>query len=205
MFRDLGELEHIFEQLDIDSELPGQERLNWICGKNSEFNIRINALMKSVCKLELAHGVTPGKSYQSEILANLYYRIQTCTKPSILKAYLPELKELLFKAYVISLDRRIDSVRKYSLAKNELVEHGSKFRGTNKRNTDALGTLLLQILVENGKKTPAKAVINKLSELADNNHKLIDEVDDEAVYWNKNKKTSFKRISDRLSTLRKRI
>lgn len=207
MFRNLSELEHVFEQLDNDSRLPDQEKLNWICGGNSEFTIRLTALMESIHKRELAHGLAPGKSYQSMILGDLYFRIQTCSKPSILKAYLPELKELLFKAYVISLDRRIDSISHFSYEKSQLAEYGNKFRG-NKRGKNKLNKLLLELLQKHGKDTPADKIINELAECANDKHEIIHEVDEIYVYWytgKSEKKTTIKSIQNTIYDLKKEI
>ena len=206
MFRDLSELEHVFEQLENDCELPIQEKLNWICGKKSESNIRLNALMKSVHKRELAHGIIPGKSYQSKILGDLYYYLETCSKPSKLKASLPELKELLFKAYIIIVNQHIDSISQFSYEKSQFAEHGSKFRG-NKRGKNKLNKLLLALLKEHGKKSVRMQIISKLAELANEGHEIIHEVDAEYVYWYTGKretKTTIKRIQNAIYDLKKR-
>jgi len=207
MFRELSELEHVFEQLKNDSELPIRNNLSWICGKKSEFNRRLTPLMKTVYNRELTHGITPGKSYQSKILSDLHYYLETCAKSSKLKAHLPELKELLFKAYVISLDQRIDSIKQFSYAKNQLAEHGNRFRG-NKRGRNKLSNLLLEVLRKHGKDAPACKIINELNELANEGHELIHEVDDEYIYWysgKKDKRTSIKRVYSAISNLRKSV
>ncbi|MBA2482862.1 MAG: hypothetical protein H0V39_00230 [Nitrosomonas sp.] len=205
MFRELSELEHVFEQLDNDCKLPAEEELNWICGDNSEFNIRLTALMQSVNKLELAHGLIPGKSYQSEILINLGNLLRFCYEPSRLAFSLPELKELLFKAYVISLDRRIDSLSQYSSSKRKGAENWKKFE-ESKRGTDDLTKLLQKILQELGVSASNKNVLKKLKDYAaDENHKLVQEIDDEYVYWGKDKTTSLKSIDNRLSIIRQQI
>lgn len=205
MFRELSELEHVFEQLDNDCKLPAEEELNWICGDNSEFNIRLTALMQSINKLELAHGSIPGKSYQSEILIHLGNLLRFCYEPSRLAFSLPKLKELLFKAYIISLDRRIENLSEYSNSKRKASENWDKFANST-RGTDDLTKLLHKILQELGKSASTEAVFKKLSDYAaDESHKLVQEIDDEFVYWDKNKITSLKSIRNRLSKIRKQI
>src|SRR3989304_280319 len=99
MFDDLGELDDIFYQLDESAQLPDGERLEWICGNNSEFIKRINSLIDAVAKLEQAtidkgvnHGLKIGFSYKSQILAELYFLLSMdCTTPARLLGSLPSL------------------------------------------------------------------------------------------------------------------
>lgn len=215
MFIDLSELEHVFEKLDTESKLPTEERLGWICDLKSEFNKRLTALMRVVNKREQSAGLAAGQSYQSFVLGELYRYLIECSKPSKLKAHLPEFKDLLFKAMIISLDHRVDDLKLYAEGKDQAFKKLKPFDNNDpdkkRRGLDELSLLLKVILEELGEKASGSEVISKLEELAEDmedredRRKLIQEVDrDELiVYWGKDKKTSFVSIRNRLSKLRK--
>jgi hypothetical protein len=217
MFKDLGELEHVFEQLENDSKITTEERLGWICDRKSEFNRRLTALMQEVNRREQSTGLEAGRSYQSAVLSELWLYLGECSKPSKLKAYLPKLKDLLSKAMVISLDHRADSLKQYANEKAKIAENWKKFDNNNpdkkRRGRDKLSLLLLDILRKSGRNISAKEVWEELRRLAESrDNELVYDVDPFCednncyIYWGKdNKPTSFRRLSNRLSELKKEI
>jgi len=145
MFDDLGELDDIFYQLDESAQLPDGERLEWICGNNSEFIKRINSLIDAVAKLEQAtidkgvnHGLKIGFSYQSQILAELYFLLSMdCTTPARLLGSLPSLKELLLKAMVIDVEIKAGTLKLLARIGKRYSEQQKKFREDQQRADDA--------------------------------------------------------------------
>ena len=145
MFDDFGELDDIFYQLDESAQLPDGERLEWICGLNSEFIKRINFLAEAVAKLEQAtidkgvnHGLKIGLSYQSEILAELYFLLtMDCTTPARLLSSLPSLKELLLKAMVIDVEIKAGTLELLASKGEKYINLQKKFREDQQRADDA--------------------------------------------------------------------
>lgn len=207
MFDDLGELDDIFYQLDANTKLPDGERLEWICGNNSEFIKRINFLAEAVAKLEQAtidkggnHGLKVGFSYQSKILAELYFLLtMDCTTPARLSGSLPSLKALLLKVMVIDEEIKVGTLK-------PLASKGEKFTG-NKRGLSALYRVALEILEHFGKRTSEKLVWKSLQSHGSNT--VIQEVTDDEVYWrddNGHEKTTQRAtFTSRLGEIRKKV
>ena len=145
MFDDLGELDDIFYQLEADTELPDGERLEWVCGNNSEFIKRINFLAEAVAKLEQATidkgkypGLKIGFSHDSEILAELYFLlIMDCDTPARLLASLPSLKVLLFRAMVIGTEIKAGTLKLLASKGEKYNNLQKKFREDQQRADDA--------------------------------------------------------------------
>lgn len=207
MFDDLGELDDIFYQLEKSAQLPDGERLEWICGNNSKFIKQINFLVDAVAKLEQAtidkginHGLKVGFSYQSEILAELYFLLtMDCTTPARLSASLPSLKELLLKAMLIDVELKAGTLKL-------LASKGEKFTG-NSRGLSALYRETLKILESFGKKTSADDVWDLLK--SHGSSKVIQEVSAEEVWWlddNGHEKTTQRNtFTSRLGEIRKKV
>lgn len=207
MFDDLGELDDIFYQLDESAKLPDGERLEWICGNNSEFIKRINFLGDAIAKLEQATidkgkcpGLKIGFSHESEILAELYFLLtMDCDTPARLLVFLPSLKVLLSKAMAIDMEIKAGTLKL-------LAGKGEKFSG-NSRGLSALYREVLKILERFGKKTSANDVWALLKLHGSN--KVIQEVTDEDVYWRgyngHHKTTQRTTFTSRLGEIRKKV
>lgn len=92
----------------------------------------------------------------------------------------------------------------------DAVSIGEKFTTPPPRSTDTLGDVLLEILERIGKSASAKDVWKELQKMADSHwyDAVIQEVDDEKVYWRKGhteKQTKFRSIANRLIKIRKKI
>lgn len=145
MFDDLGELDDIFYQLDESAQLPDSERLEWICGLNSEFIKQINFLGDAVTKLEQAtidkgvnDGLKIGFSHESEILAELYFLLtMDCETPARLLVSLPSLKVLLSKAMAIDMEIKAGTLKLLAGKGEKYSDLQKKFREDQQRADDA--------------------------------------------------------------------
>lgn len=209
MFQDFGELDGVFYQLDEDSRSNHRNRLAWICESDSEFNRRLEEIMKAVMAAEVAAGMTPGASYQSGLLANLWECLGYCSTPAKLRTRLHDLKKMLLQAMVI--EKEIDARRLFVQVADlsSMAEKGRKFTG-NKRGLDALGRVIIDILQKLGSRDSAKEVWRKLEELAAvRGHPVIVEIDEDTIVWKddngQEKTTQFDSLKNRLPRYRYRI
>lgn len=209
MFQDFGELDGVFYLLDEDSRSNHLNRLAWICESDSEFNRRLEEIMKAVMAAEVAAGMTPGTSYQSGLLANLWECLGYCSTPAKLRTRLHDLKKMLLQAMVI--EKEIDAGRLLVMVSesSSMADKGRKFTG-NKRGLDALGRLIIDILQKPGSRDSAKEVWRKLGELAElRGHPVIVEIDEDTIIWKNDngqeKTTEFNSLKNRLPKYRDRI
>ena len=111
MFEDLHEQEHVFGLLDDLAVLPTDYDLTWKTGNKSPFDKKITELMLSVQELEQKtinknpnRNLRLGFSYQSELLARLWFSLNNANTSAKLLANLPDIKILLFKSMIIGID-----------------------------------------------------------------------------------------------------
>ena len=123
MFTDLGELDYVFQQLDESCKYP--DGLEWVCGVDSLLIKRVNQIAQAVEDVERKHGVRAGTSYQSKILAILWAELRGCDSPAKLTARLGDLRLLLFKAMIIAIELKSDSL-KLLAATGEAFRKGRK-------------------------------------------------------------------------------
>ena len=111
MFEDLHEQENAFGLLDDWAGLPIDYDLTWKTGNKSPFDKKITELMLSVQEQEQKtinknpnRNLTLGFSYQSKLLARLWFSLNNANTSAKLLANLLDIKELLFKAMIIGRD-----------------------------------------------------------------------------------------------------
>lgn len=85
---------------------------------------------------------------------------------------------------------------------------GEIFTNNSPRGLNDLGNVLLEILKKLGKNAPTKAVLKELQKMA-NSHDVIQEIDDDAIYWHNKrgveKATKLTGLGNRLTNIRKKF
>lgn len=137
-------------------------------------------------------------SYQRQIVTNAKDRLVAIERLSELTSQVGIIKVLLLQAWVIDIQLKTNTIEL-------LAEKGKKFTLPPARGLDALGQVLLSLLQDHGEKTSAKQIAKLLSESVNTTspHPVINDIDDEYVYWVGDKKTSLRSIANRLVRIRK--
>jgi len=104
-FDNLTEQERVFAMLDELANQPNQEAGVDFSNPNYVLMRRLYVLSLGIHDAETSHGFDPEKtSYQRALVNNLIFRLEDSNPACLLSIALPTIKELLYKAWVISLE-----------------------------------------------------------------------------------------------------
>jgi len=195
VFDELFEQESYFDRIDEMRTYPNTERLDWTWARS-----RVNELLAAIGEIEAKNTKPPKRhleSYESGLLAELDSLLSLCWFPCDLEKDQQAIKELMLKAMFLGSELKAGTL-KLSAAK------GVRFTG-NKRGISALYALVLDLLIEHGRDTPAKVLWKLLKQHQGGG--VIDEItDDESggkiFPRGKGEPTTFKSFSNRLGKIR---
>jgi hypothetical protein len=156
LFGDIGEPEDVFSLLDELAKQPHRQAITDFRNPNYELMRRLFILSSQIHDSEMEHGFDPHKtSYQRAMVNHLIFSLECSDRADKLAAELPAIKELLLKAWAISLEMVCGSMK-------PLADKGGKFsNGGRQKGAIAKATQHIIQLVKDHRSLTAKELFAK--------------------------------------------